>query len=205
METRRGLFKKTLGGAALLAAAGAVPVALRKTRLRAAPPGRKLQFFTEAEYSIWAAVADRILARETTAATADPADAATASALQQQRREEPPAPAQLDVAGKADAFLAPLPASDRKDLKQLLALFDNALFSLLTLGPPRPFTRMGPEEQDAHLRAWQTSRLSIRRTGFQAMKRLCCALYFSSPQTYASVGYPGPPEELVKSVLGSRR
>jgi hypothetical protein len=111
----------------------------------------------------------------------------------------------VDVAGKADAFLAPLPASDAKDLKQLLALFDNALFSFLSGGPARPFTEMDTAEQDAHLRAWQTSRLAIKRTGFQAMKRLCCAIYFGAPQTYASVGYPGPPYELVKSVLESRR
>jgi hypothetical protein len=64
---------------------------------------------------------------------------------------------------------------------------------------------MSPEEQDAHLRRWQSSRLAIQRTGYQAMKRLCCALYFSDPATYASVGYPGPPYELVRSVVGSRQ
>jgi hypothetical protein len=64
---------------------------------------------------------------------------------------------------------------------------------------------MDAGEQDQHLRSWQNSRLAIRRTGFQAMKRLSCAIYFGSPDTYASVGYPGPPYELVKSVLGARR
>ncbi len=182
-QTRRSFLKKTLGGAALLAVAGAVPVALRKTKLRESP--KTLRFFTPAEYSIWAAAADRILAEE------KPSGA--------------PAPGQVDVAGKADAFLAPLPESDRKDLKQLLALFDNALFSLLQGGPPRPFTQMSADEQDAHLRKWQTSRFAIQRTGFQAIKRLSAALYFSDPSTYASVGYPGPPYELVRSVVGARR
>ena len=64
---------------------------------------------------------------------------------------------------------------------------------------------MSPEEQDRHLRRWQTSRLAIQRTGFQAMKRLCCALYFSAPETYASIGYPGPPYDLVRSVRGASR
>ncbi len=184
-ESRRGLLKKTLAGAALLATAGAVPVALRRTKLREIPKGRTLQFFTPAEYSIWAAVADRVLAEE------KPSGAPTAS--------------QLDIAGRADVFLAPLPDADRKDLKQLLALFDNALFSVLQGGPPRTFTSMSGEEQDAHIRSWQTSRLAIQRTGYQAMKRLCCALYFSAPETYAAVGYPGPPYDLVRSVLGARR
>jgi hypothetical protein len=184
-QTRRGLLKKTLGGAALLAAAGAVPLALRKTRLREMPKGRTLQFFTPAEYSIWAAVADRMLAEE------KPSGA--------------PTPSQLDVAGRADAFLAPLPEKDGKDLKQLLALFDNALFSAVQGGPPRPFTAMSPQEQDDHIRRWQGSRLAIQRTGYEALRRLCCAMYFSAPETYASVGYPGPPYDLVKSVLGARR
>jgi hypothetical protein len=161
-----------------------VPLALRKTRLREPQPGRKLLFFTPAEYSIWAAVADRVLAGGSVPS---------------------PTPEQVDVTGKVDAFLAPLPENDRKDLKQLLALFDNALFSFVTGGPPRPFTQMDAAEQDQHLRSWQNSRLAIRRTGFQAMKRLSCAIYFGSPDTYASVGYPGPPYELVKSVLGARR
>ena len=66
-------------------------------------------------------------------------------------------------------------------------------------------TRMTAAEQDAQLQSWQTSRLAIQRTGFQAMKRLCCAIYFSQPQTWASVGYPGPPYELVDSVLRAQK
>ena len=169
----------------MLAAAGAVPLALRKTKLREIPKDRALQFFTPAEYSIWAAAADRI--------------------LREQSPTGAPAPARIDVAGRADAFLAPLPDSDRKELKQLLALFDNALFSLLQGGPPRPFTAMSGEEQDAHIRRWQQSGLAVQRTGFEAIRRLSCAMFFSAPETYASVGYAGPPYELVKSVLGARR
>ena len=184
-ESRRRLLKRSVVGATLLAIAGSVPLALRRTRLRELPAQRPLRFFTPAEYSIWAAVADRVLAEE--------------------KPSGGPTPAQIDVAARADAFLAPLPENDRKDLKQLLALFDNALFSALQGGPPRPFTTMSPEQQDAHLRRWQTSRLALQRTGYQAMKRLCCALFFSAPETYASVGYPGPPYELVKSVLGARQ
>ena len=119
-------------------------------------------------------------------------------------RPAAPPPSDVDVAGKADAFLAPLDPASAKDLKQLLALFDNALFSFATGGPPRPFTRMSPAEQDAHLTAWATSRMAVRRTGFQALKRLSAAVYYGSPDTYASVGYPGPPEELVRTVNASR-
>ena len=141
-------------------------------------------------------VAERMLAR-------GPAD--VPPELAAQRRPEPPTTAELDVAGKADAFLAPLDEASAKDLKQLLALFDNALFSVLTGGPARPFTQMTPEQQHAHLERWATSRLAVRRTGFQALKRLAVAIYYSSPLSYASVGYPGPPYELVRTVNASRR
>jgi hypothetical protein len=194
VETRRGLFKKTLGGALLLAAAGAVPVALRKTRERA--PRKPLRFFTPAEYSVFAAATDRILATS-------PLEPSTELGPPSSRPAGP-LPAEVNVAEKADAFLAPLDAASAKDLKQLLMLFDNALFSVVMGGPPRPFTRMSPDEQDRHLRSWATSRLAIRRTGFQALKRLAAAIYFGSPETYASVGYPGPPYDLVRSVNAAR-
>jgi hypothetical protein len=194
-ETRRGFLKKTVAGAALLAAAGAVPLALRKTRLR--PAKQPLRFFTPAEYSVFAAVAERVLAR-------GPADVPVELAAVLRARPAAPAPADLDVAGKADAFLAPLDAASAKDLKQLLALFDNALFSFATGGPPRPFTRMSAAEQDAHLERWATSRMAVRRTGFQALKRLSAAVYYGAPATYASVGYPGPPDELVRTVNAAR-
>jgi hypothetical protein len=129
-----------------------------------------------------------------------PAELATVA----ERRPVPPSAADVDVAEKADAFLAPLDAASAKELKQLLLLFDNALFSLATGGPPRPFTRMSPQEQDAHLERWATSRMAVRRTGFQALKRLTAAMYYSQPATYASVGYPGPPYELVRTVNASR-
>jgi hypothetical protein len=195
METRRHFLKKTLGGTALLAAAGAVPLALRKTQLR--PARKPLRFFSAAEYSVFAAVAERVLAR-------GPSDIPRELENVLRSRPPAPAPAEVDVAGKADAFLAPLDAASAKELKQLLALFDNALFSVLTGGPPRPFTRMSAVEQDAHLDRWATSRMAVRRTGFQALKRLSAAVYYGSPETYASVGYPGPPDELVRTVKAAR-
>src|SRR5262249_43991203 len=134
-EGRRGLLRKTLAGAVLLVAAGAVPVALRRTRLRT--PRKPLSFFSEAEYSIWAAVADRVLARDASPATEE-GDGALQAALRGERRPAAPSPSEIDVAGKADAFLALLSEADARDLKRLLALFDNALFNFST----RPFTQL---------------------------------------------------------------
>jgi hypothetical protein len=209
MGGRRSLLKKTLGGAALLAAAGAVPVALRRTRLRPLPAGRALQFLTPAEYSILAAVAERIVAAAVPEAlAADPPGGAPGlpEELARATAAQPPGPtaAEVRVAEKLDAFLAPLPEADGKEFKQLLALFDNALFALLGGGPPTPFTQMSAEQQDSHLARWARSRLAVQRSGYQAMKRLCATTYFASPEVYDSVGYPGPPVELVRTVNAAR-
>ena len=62
-----------------------------------------------------------------------------------------------------------------------------------TAASPRPFTRASAAEQDARLEAWRRSRLAILRSGYQALKRLSDAVYYSSPEVYALIGYPGPP------------
>ena len=207
--SRRGLFKKTLGGAALLAAAGAVPLAMRKTQLREVPAGRTLLFFTPAEYSIMAAVAERVLAQTVpdALASAPPGGEPTlppALGADMATLPQAPTPSQLDVAGRLDLFLAPSDPAVAKDFKQLLALFDNALFSLVSGGPPTPFTKMSPEQQDRQLGRWAQSRLPMLRSGYQALKRLSAALYFCAPETFASMGYPGPPYELVRTVNEAR-
>src|ERR1700748_1136455 len=101
MSSRRGFLKKTIGGAVLLGAVAAVPVALRKTRLGAVPNG--LKFFNPTEYSIWSAVAARILATDPTEVTAGEAKL-TGSVP----RPAAPGLDRIDVALKADGFLAPL-------------------------------------------------------------------------------------------------
>ena len=202
-QSRRGLLKKTLGGAVLLAAAGAVPLALRGSALRPLP-ARGLRFFTPAEYAIAAAFAERVLSEVVSDAAAAPPggalDLPESVALAIASQPQAPAPAEVDVAGKMDAFLAPLPPAQAKELKQLLALFDNGLFSLVGGGPATNFTRMTPAQQDAHLADWAYSRLAVKRTGYQALKRLSAAIYFGSPEVFASLGYPGPPVDLVRTV-----
>jgi hypothetical protein len=92
-----------------------------------------------------------------------------------------------------DALLARIHPEAGAEFRQLLHLFENALLGLTVHGSPTPFTRLSPEAQDARLDAWRSSRLVLLRSGFQALKRLVHAAYYSSPEVYALVGYPGPP------------
>jgi hypothetical protein len=170
--SRRGFLKKSLLGVAFLAIAGAVPLALRRGRLRALPPGAKLWLLTPAEYSVLAAVADRIF-----------------SPLSPGQ----PTPEAIGVALKIDALMAGADPTSQKDFKQLLDLFENGLAGLLFGGQAKPFTERSPEEQTATLEGWRFSRFGLRRSGFQALMRLCNAVYYSDPLTYQEIGYPGPP------------
>lgn len=170
--SRRGFLKRTLLGSALLAAAGAVPLALRKGIDRALPADAKLVFLTPAEYSVFAAVADCVVPK------LDPGQ---------------PTAAELGVALKVDQLLSRADPDTRHDFKQLLGLFDNALAAFVLDGRTRPFTQLSPDEQDEALRQWRDSRLPLRRSGFQSLQRLSLALYYCDPKVYAGIGYLGPP------------
>lgn len=104
-----------------------------------------------------------------------------------------PSPERVRVVERIDGFLAMSHPGVRRDVKRLLALFDSALAGLALDGAPFRFRGAPPARQDARLAAWSTSRLGVRRSGFRALRRLVGSAYWSSPEIWAAVGYPGPP------------
>jgi hypothetical protein len=171
---RRRLLKRGLLGGALLLVGGAVPLALRSTLARRRP-ARALRLLSEDEHAIFAAVAARVAPGDGAGPAWPTADA-------------------LDCAGKVDALLATTHPEVGAEFRQLLHLFESALFGLVIARQPTPFTRCSPAQQDARLEAWRRSRVAVLRSGYQALKRLAHAAYYSSPEVYALVGYAGPPE-----------
>jgi hypothetical protein len=173
-DRRRLLKRGVFGGALLVIFGGALPLALRSTLVRRKPQ-RALALLSEDEHAIFAAVAARLA----------PGDDAG-----------PPWPTTdaLDCAGKVDALMATTHPEVGAEFRQLLHIFESALFGLLLTGSPTPFSRCSPAAQDARLATWRHSRVALLRSGYQALKRLAHATYYSSPEVYALVGYPGPPE-----------
>jgi len=167
--SRRNVLRYGLGGALILAAGG-TGLALQATAPREARG--PLQVLDARTYAILAAVADRIA----------PA-----------RDGFPPA-SELQVAEKIDALLASSDPALGAEMKQVLHLLENALAGFVFDGRVRPFTQLPASEQDEVLRAWQHSRLHVRRTAYAALHGLCAAAYYASPAIYARVGYPGPPD-----------
>jgi hypothetical protein len=175
-DRRRLLKRGLLGGALLLIGGlgGALPLALRSTLVRR-PPAHKLKLLTADEHAILAAVAARLVPGDGAGAAWPTADA-------------------LDCAGKVDRLMATTLPGVGAEFRQLLHLFESALFGLVLAGSPTPFTRCSPAAQDARLETWRHSRVALLRSGYQALKRLTQATYYSSPEVYALIGYPGPPE-----------
>ena len=99
----------------------------------------------------------------------------------------------LQLVSKLDALLSTADSVTQHDLKQLVGLIDNPLASLAFDGRWTRFTELGAAQQDGALEAWRDSRIPDRRSGFQALQRLCLAVAYADPSLYPGIGYPGPP------------
>ncbi|MEE9383790.1 MAG: gluconate 2-dehydrogenase subunit 3 family protein [Nannocystaceae bacterium] len=165
---RRTIARYGLGGLFFLACGG-LGLGLRVTKLRQSRV--PLAALSPRRYSVLAALADRI----TPAAPPFPS------------------PSELQVAETIDTFLARSPAGLRDEIGMLLDLLENALAGLLLDGRPRTFSACSPDEQDRVIRAWQTSRIGVRRKGIRALQTLCGGIYYDHPLVYPAIGYAGPP------------
>jgi hypothetical protein len=164
--TRRGFLKRGLLGGLVLTVGGGLGLGLWPSR-KDAVPKRWLKVLDERRFAVLAAVT----ARTVRAPGADP----------------------VEIVHRVDEYLALQTPEVQKDVKQLILLFENALAGLIFDGRPKPFTRLSPEAQDDVLRAWASSKIAVRRVGYQALRKLTLSAHYSQPSTWQSVGYPGPP------------
>ena len=162
---RREFIKVTAGSAAALAAAIAMGEACESQAKPQPNTGRRV--FSHSEAETLSAVAARIVA---------PLNAE-----------------QLQVVPKIDSLLAAADDLTQRDFKQLLWLFGTLFGSLFLEARLVPFVSLEPEAQDKVLAGWRDSRLAFRRSGFQALQRLCLAVAYATPSLYPQIGYPGPP------------
>jgi len=168
--SRRSLVKRGLVGGALLAAGGAGFLAFRGGA--SVPlPADGLQAFTPEQFAVLDALSRRMVRPRPGWPTVD----------------------EVGVARAADRIAAQVEPSARKELQQLLGLFDSALAGFLLGGRTRPFTRLDGAEQDRVLVEWRDSGLALRRTGYAALRTLVLAGYYQSPAIWKAVGYSGPP------------
>ena len=100
---------------------------------------------------------------------------------------------------RAEALIAGLPdPRDRARLGILLAALDLPLVNLVLSGQPHSLGRLAVAERERLLQGWACCTSSLRRAGFQALKRLVHVAHYCWPQgdgshaAWRAVGYPGP-------------
>lgn len=168
MLTRRGFLRAGIAGSVLLGGAALVGRSLSGYHVDAATAGR-LRALSPKEYLVMQAVARRVLA-------ADGGDAPSADTV--------------DVAGAVDAYVAKLPDAMQREVRALLQLVEHG--SSLFRGGATRFTHLSPAAQDATLRDWERSSLTVRRRGFQALRTLAFLGYWRDDRTWPLIGYSGP-------------
>jgi hypothetical protein len=95
-------------------------------------------------------------------------------------------PRDVEAAFAADAYLVHVPAPLADDVRACLQLLEH------TASATSRFTHLDAAGQDAALAAWQSSRLAVKRQGFQALRMLCFMGYYRDPRTWPMLGYSGP-------------
>jgi hypothetical protein len=169
-EGRRSFLKYGLAGAALLAIGGGTWLGARRTFPMPGLTGPFTAISPE-EATVFLALADRLLPP----------------------RPGFPSPLDVDLPRRIDALVALMHEEAQKEVRQLVRLFENALVGLVLDGQWKTFTESTPERQDARIRAWQQSRYRVRRTGYKALKKIVYSSYYGARETWAAIGYPGPP------------
>jgi len=110
-----------------------------------------------------------------------------------------PSASELGVpAAVADAVEKNPRASERKQFRQLMSLWDTRLLTALGGGGLKPFSTLSPEEREKVLLSWCDSGVTQRRAAFQALRKGALLTYYMLPgeggrsSVWDAIGYPGP-------------
>lgn len=165
---RRGFLKKGLFGGLLLALGGGGWLFTRKGNPVPVPEG--IQNLSPSEYAVMWALVQRFVPT----------------------REGFPSADSMQTGLACDRVIGLMEEVTRGEIKQLLMLFENALPNFLFGGRTVPFTQLDPSEQDRVIEEWRDSSLTLRRTGFSALRGIVMAAYYAQKAVWPALGYPGP-------------
>ena len=89
-----------------------------------------------------------------------------------------------------------------EDFRRMLHVVESPAYNLLLSGKPDRFSDLTPERRERYLQAWRDSPVGLKRTAFQALKRLAMFAAYADPgpsgtnPNWAALGYPGPSHDL---------
>lgn len=100
-----------------------------------------------------------------------------------------------DIAQTVETYLSP---EQRADFRRLLSTVESPIMNLLLEGTAKRFTAMDASARERYLLGWAHSRLSVKRQGFHAIKRLTEFLFYSKAPldgvnlNWPALGYDAP-------------
>lgn len=112
-----------------------------------------------------------------------------------------PSASEHGVVGVIEEAVAsnPRPA-ERKQVAQLLGLWDTPVLTAIGGGGLRRFSGQSLQRREAVLRSWRDSRAPQRRGAYQALRRAALLMYYMKPgpdgrtsPMWERAGFPGPP------------
>ena len=90
-------------------------------------------------------------------------------------------------------------AAERKQVRQLLALWDTALVTAIGGGGLKRFSALSQKDRERVLLSWSDSRVPQRRAAFQALRKGVLLCYYGLPgpdggrsPVWDAMDYPGP-------------
>lgn len=86
-----------------------------------------------------------------------------------------------------------LSAASQKEVAELFALLAFAPTRVAVAGVTASWDQAGAADIEGFLRRWQHSRLNLLKSGYQALHDLVLGAWYADPQSWAAIGYAGPP------------
>ncbi len=65
------------------------------------------------------------------------------------------------------------------------------------------FARLSAANQDAYLRAWERSPVQSLRFGFSSLRNLVLLAFYTQPESWSMIGYPGPRQGSASPVVAA--
>jgi len=89
-----------------------------------------------------------------------------------------------------------LPLATQKEVQDLFGLLALAPARRLLAGVRQDWASASADEVAAFLQDWRVHRLALLRSAYQALHDLVLGSWYSDPDHWAAIGYPGPVKEL---------
>ena len=96
----------------------------------------------------------------------------------------------LETVGSAIAGLSP---PQRKELGDLFALLNISAGRFIVAGVRSAWNEARVDEVEGFLRRWRGSRFELLQSAYAAVHDLVLGAWYARPESWAAIGYPGPP------------